>query len=863
MDQLTELYSLVDPVFYDDPARWREPHLRFLPDLAVPDGWDRREFDGWVMHEPHDRDLPDQGWKVHVSATTANAAEIVDIVARYCFEHRLAFKFLRNVHLVRAHNLKYAPRSGSGKVVAVYPVDEAELETCLHRLDAELTGRPGPAILSDLRYRSGPLHVRYGGFRSRYLFTADGEQQLAVERPDGVLVADLRRPVFVRPDWVPLPDVLAGSAAARLEAGGQFGYRVTEALHFSNGGGVYRAVRIANGQEVVLKEARPLAGLSGSDRDAVERLEQEADALRRLDGVRGVPRVLESFRVWEHRFLALERMPGENLQRWLATHHPLVGESATDDDRRAFVVRALRLHERVSELVARVHGRGLVFGDLHPANILVDGDDEVCLVDFEAAVEVSSPRAQEIGHAGFRSRSATGVAIDRHALAILKVWLFVPLTSLVGLAPDKLTELVGIAVQEFDLPADFAGSVRSGVTAGPPADTGVTAPHTGWPRTPQDAGDVLASMAAAIGGSATPERVDRLFPGDPEQFRSGGGTFAHGAAGVLWALRTCGFDVPEEHVGWLCDWAADRPVRSPGFLDGAHGVAHVLDLFGRRDAAEEVLVRADGLVAATTNVSYSAGIAGIGLNLLHLADRRGDPALRDAALDLALRLEKTIRDGGSCGIDQAPGGPGASRNGGTRAGLLRGWCGPALFLSAVHDVTAEARWSELAVEAVHRDLALCVPARDGSLQVDGGFRTLPYLDVGSAGIAVVAQQVGHRAPDARIAAALPRLAAACCSVLTADATLLHGRAGLMAVTSRLSRGPAAIIDDGPGGRHLQKLGWHALARHGHVSFPGDGCSRLSMDLATGTAGVLVATAYARRSATSFLPFLPDVPMTAS
>jgi hypothetical protein len=35
-----------------------------------------------------------------------------------------------------------------------------------------LYGQPGPYILSDLRWGSGPLYVRYGGFAERYCIDA-------------------------------------------------------------------------------------------------------------------------------------------------------------------------------------------------------------------------------------------------------------------------------------------------------------------------------------------------------------------------------------------------------------------------------------------------------------------------------------------------------------------------------------------------------------------------------------------------------------------------------------------------------------------------------------------------------------------
>jgi hypothetical protein len=54
---------------------------------------------------------------------------------------------------------------------------------------------------------------------------------------------------------------------------------------------------------------------------------------------------------------------------------------------------------------------------------------------------------------------------------------------------------------------------------------------------------------------------------------------------------------------------------------------------------------------------------------------------------------------------------------------------------------------------------------------------------------------------------------------------------------------------------VRRLTWHALTYRGHLAFPGDQLLRLSMDLATGTAGVLLALGAALHDAPVHLPFL--------
>jgi hypothetical protein len=58
---------------------------------------------------------------------------------------------------------------------------------------------------------------------------------------------------------------------------------------------------------------------------------------------------------------------------------------------------------------------------------------------------------------------------------------------------------------------------------------------------------------------------------------------------------------------------------------------------------------------------------------------------------------------------------------------------------------------------------------------------------------------------------------------------------------------------------VRRLAWHALPYGGGLAFPGEQLLRLSMDLATGTAGVLLALAMARRERPVSLPLLDSHP----
>jgi tRNA A-37 threonylcarbamoyl transferase component Bud32 len=753
----------------------------------------------------------------------------------YLVAHRIPFKYLRTQSIVLARNSKYAPREGSGKLITIYPADETQLERVLVDLSEILDGQPGAYILSDLRYGAGPLFVRYGGFVEQWL-ERDGKRVLAIEGPDGALVPDQRKPVFWVPDWVKVPAFLEEHLAARRAGSAEeFPYRVTGSLHFSNGGGVYEAVRKSDDRPVVLKEARPHAGLDRDNVDAVTRLRREHRVLTRLAGIPGVPEVFEHFTAWEHEFLAMSPVPGRPLGQWLGQNYPLTHHEVTDEAITAYTARALELVAAVERIVGRVHERGVVFGDLHPLNVLVDDDDSVSLIDFELAFGVEEGGKPTLGSPGFQAPPDwTGFAVDEHALAALRLYVFLPLNAVVELAPVKLRSHVDFIRRRFDLPDEYCASIldvlsRRADQPADPAPTALDVPEPDWPV-------VRKMIAASILASATPQRTDRLFPGDVEQFESGGAGFGHGAAGVLHALDVAGQGRFPDHERWLLDAVRRDPPKEPGFFTGGHGIAHVLENFGHRDAAGELVREYARLVPGTEDHGLGAGLSGIGLNLLHFAGTRGDEDYAEQALELGERLDAALA------VAEPPGDK-------ARAGLEHGWSGPALLFLRLFEHTGDRRWLDVGVRALERDLAETMTALDGSTQVrDGRFRTLPYVGVGSAGIALVLNEFRLVAPDLPVVAKLPELVGSTTGEFVIQPALMLGRAGLLATLAHAG-GPRHAID-----RHLAALAWHAVPHQEGLAFPGIQLRRLSMDLNTGGAGVLLALATVL-DGTPVLPFL--------
>jgi hypothetical protein len=417
----------------------------------------------------------------------------------------------------------------------------------------------------------------------------------------------------------------------------------------------------------------------------------------------------------------------------------------------------------------------------------------------------------------------------------------------------KAAHIAEVISANFPVPRDFLeGAVRD--IAGPrqpsvhgtgdvPAAGSATRPFSeitpdeeGWDR-------ARRTLVRAIQASATLERDDRLFPGDIEQFTSpsGGLCIATGAAGVLYALSAAGAGCLPEHVEWLVKRTAEPLLGSRlGLYDGLIGVACILDSLGQPDTAQRLAEMFLAERWERLGTDLYGGLSGIALALLHLGGTTGEPRLSEAGLRAADIVTRRVQVLGS-EPDRRP------------VGLLRGFAGPGLLLVRMFERTGDSGYLDLAAAAINADLDKCVLNARGALEVDEGWRLMPYLDGGSAGIGLVIDDFLRHRRVATFERAAEAIRTAACSTYYAQPGLLRGRAGMLLYLAR-DQAPGEAARDPRLAAHIRRLAWHAIGYQGGVAFPGESLFRLSMDLATGTAGVLIGLAAALSATGCDLPF---------
>ena len=106
-----------------------------------------------------------QGWKIHVSAAAVEAPALAATVVPALVSLAAAFKIARRLDDVVYLNSGDAGPAQVGKIVTVYPRDDAHAAAIALRLDAIWPSSRGPEVRTDRHLRPGsPVSLRFGAF---------------------------------------------------------------------------------------------------------------------------------------------------------------------------------------------------------------------------------------------------------------------------------------------------------------------------------------------------------------------------------------------------------------------------------------------------------------------------------------------------------------------------------------------------------------------------------------------------------------------------------------------------------------------------------------------------------------------------
>jgi hypothetical protein len=352
-------------------------------------------------------ELPEQGWKIHVSVAPTELTHLFELVLPILVDQLVSFKVPGTAQGIAALNFGEGGSTQIGKIVTAYPTTLARAAQVAKLLDDSCPYSLGPEILSDVRLRpGGAISLRYGGFGGGPIVADSiGRLGTALRAQDGSLVEDKRDSTEGPPPWAPrLPFAVYPSsqndATEELSLADKrfLPLAVLAAGPLST---VTLALEVNACKNVVLKIVRPGFGADLHGFDARLRLINEWEILTTLDTEEGVGPKVIGFHDGDTVILVEQDLAGETLDGL-----PVSVQIDTLAD--------------FANAIARLHSIGFVHRDIKPSNVMLSGS-VITLLDFGLASRIDAEDVPLGGTGGYvppEGAHSTTAARDIYALGV-------------------------------------------------------------------------------------------------------------------------------------------------------------------------------------------------------------------------------------------------------------------------------------------------------------------------------------------------------------------------------------------------------------------------------------------------------------
>lgn len=680
-----------------------------LAEAAERDGRAVAVDETWVSVQKPGIAVPDQGWKLHISARPGTLAETLDRTLPLLLSWDCDFKVARSRMVLHELNSGDTDPAAVGKAMTVYPPQDSVVQLG-HLLAEALVGMVGPRITSDRRIRpDSPVYYRFAPFRPQYRVDENGDFELVIITPDGTMEPGAAGAEFSCPPWAsdpfrPEAETTAQQTGQKTSAGGAqtvLGgrYRLTSGVVRGPRGNVYRAMA-PDGRQVVVKESRAYVGENVNGIDLRMQLRNERRILQALDGVDGVPGLIDHFRHGEDEYLVTTDAGTRDLNRYVGEQTRFF-DDATSPDRDLGALAA-----RLAEILDAVHQRGVVIRDLSPKNVVIDDDGGCTLIDFGNSYYDGFQL-----HGWTRGYSVPDQHTDRTAEPAddyfsLGATLFFAATGInpIGVDPDPARNLERtlLCLERLHPNATGVRALLPGLLSLDPAER--TAAFTDLrarrhtrrgsrPTSPELTPDLLESVLehtvqecveAARQMAATPTELGRSEPPKTNVYSGSAGL------GLELLHHPQGVAAGVELARWTV--AATPPAKLPAAMYFGRTGTEIFLATARR-AAPDLPVSKPIEIAADERADYIHGVAGIGAGhlILHaLEPDAGHSALVDECARRLLAGETRATE------DAVPAAPDTGVA--LEAGFAHGSAGIAQFLLAYHRHTGDPAAEEAAAQ---------------------------------------------------------------------------------------------------------------------------------------------------------------------
>ncbi|WP_347090835.1 class III lanthionine synthetase LanKC [Staphylococcus ureilyticus] len=778
----------------------------------------------WTFYYIKEYTIPNQGWKIHISSSLRDTTEILKTVSEICFKNNLPFKHLKDFESYMKLNSKNAHRSASGKFITIYPYDQENFLKLLDILHNELsTFAKGPYILSDKRWKNGNVFYRYGAFKSMF----DNDGNLCIYTPEGKLVKDNRTPFYNPPEFVKNFDQYLDTINITPSNNNNnlSKYNIKYPFTFSNAGGVYFAERKRDSKRVVIKEARPQSGLDGSLKDALYRQEKEYNALSDLTEVPGVVNIVEYFKEWEHYFLVEEYIEGIDLKKWTLINYPFYKNKGGV---KHYAEQVISISKQIVKLIEEIHRKKISMVDMQPANLLVDENLNVTLIDFETASGIKSSETPSLKTVGFISdKLKINGSRDWYGVKKIIQYMFLPVLNSEMLDNDlnknhmrwikdnyggyffdlfvKFQKYCDKKIQEYE---SVNHSYKYDV------ENNIYNIHT-----------IKTKLLEGLIDNLTDD--SRFINGDIRQFEFNNGefNFINGGAGAAFTIiqNEENRKLNEKWIKTYClpfievceDW---------GLMTGKCGVLSMLYENGYKSYVEE---KVESLFENFPNVNIymRSGLSGIGIFLISIFQETQNSEyleiLKKIAEDIKNKIDAnqiSIETNDWMAVDR---------------GLIDGLSGVSLFYSLLYAIIPQKKYIDMAKTLIDKEIENSEEEMETLQLKDDRNRLLPYLSGGSIGLGIAIYIFNLVTNKSEYSEIVKKIANISNTRSTISGGLFDGAGSFLLI-------PIISKDKNDLDKVVELLHLFLIREGKKLRYPGQFSYRLSDDVYSGSSGIILA-----------------------
>lgn len=330
--------------------------------------------------------LPNFGWKIHISLQSAEKNNIFSSLLPYLFENKISFKIPKREEDYFLINSGEIGETQIGKTITIYPHEQhhiIQLLKDLNEMSKDLFN--GPIVKYDFRVDfNSPVYYRFGTFAlSKYSLDVFGRPKTFVENHLGQKIEDDRASFFENSKQLKLPveNPIHGDAFNPSETiNGK--YLLLKSIYTSSKKQIFLGINLDSLDNIVIKRFinRIQVDLNGTLNEDLA--QNEFDAIKSLNSNTDVAeKAFELIKRSDDTLLIIEDIPGTTIVK-------------LDYEKQ------IKLIDDVFSALQKIHHHGFIHGDFKPSNILLI-EDRIKIIDWENAGKIGTPFITNSGTSGY------------------------------------------------------------------------------------------------------------------------------------------------------------------------------------------------------------------------------------------------------------------------------------------------------------------------------------------------------------------------------------------------------------------------------------------------------------------------------